>query len=140
MPERVYMNRIPGQERIHVAFLAAEIPDLLEDLYESSLGRNPATETLRLILENAREQFTPKEPAPKFQCDGFHWIGQPFSTCDNCGVPAWFHAGMHVYPSGSGPFATDPGRTEPWKPGEAEAMKAKFEAARASALARSKEQ
>lgn len=58
MPERVYMNRRPGEFRIHVEITDAEIPDLLEDLYESSLGRNPATEKLRLILEQAAKAFT----------------------------------------------------------------------------------
>lgn len=58
MPERVYMNRRPGEFAIHVEITDEEIPDLLEDLYESSLGRNPATEKLRLILERAAEVFT----------------------------------------------------------------------------------
>lgn len=128
MPERVYINSIPGQQRIHVAILANEIPDLLEDLYESSLGRNPATETLRLILESARERFTPKPDAPKPECDGFHWIGQPFYCCDNCSRPAWEHEGMHVFDPGSGPFGFDPGRTEPWEPGEADKIRQKWEA------------
>lgn len=24
-------------------------------------------------------------------CFGFQWIGQPFSSCDNCGHPYWEH-------------------------------------------------
>lgn len=61
MPERVYMSRRPGEHRIHVEITAEEIPELLEDLYESSLGRNPATEKLRQILESAAEAFRAEE-------------------------------------------------------------------------------
>lgn len=25
------------------------------------------------------------------QCEGFAWIGQPITTCDNCGQPGWDH-------------------------------------------------
>lgn len=25
-------------------------------------------------------------------CYGFQWIGQPFSSCDNCGHPQWEHS------------------------------------------------
>ena len=25
-------------------------------------------------------------------CYGFQWIGQPFSSCDNCGHPFWEHS------------------------------------------------
>ncbi len=25
-------------------------------------------------------------------CYGFQWIGQPFSSCDNCGHPYWKHS------------------------------------------------
>lgn len=24
-------------------------------------------------------------------CEGFQWIGQPFSSCDRCGRPYWEH-------------------------------------------------
>jgi hypothetical protein len=57
MPERVYMNRVPGEERIHIEFRVGEIAAVLEDLDESSLGRNPETETLRRLLEQAQRQF-----------------------------------------------------------------------------------
>ncbi len=57
MPERVYVNRIPGEERIHVEILAAEIPALLEDLEESSIGVNPATVTLIRILRDSARRF-----------------------------------------------------------------------------------
>ncbi len=25
-------------------------------------------------------------------CYGFQWIGQPFTSCDNCGHPYWVHS------------------------------------------------
>ena len=25
------------------------------------------------------------------ECKGFQWIGQPMSSCDRCGQPAWTH-------------------------------------------------
>jgi hypothetical protein len=57
MPERVYMNQIPGEERIHLEITAGEIDGILEDLNESSLGRTPEAESLRLILEEAATAF-----------------------------------------------------------------------------------
>lgn len=26
------------------------------------------------------------------KCYGFQWVGQPFSSCDNCGKPYWEHS------------------------------------------------
>lgn len=57
-------------------------------------------------------------------CEGFHWIGQPFYCCDNCGRPAWEHVGMH---RPGGPFTDEAGHVEPWKPGEAEGIREKWE-------------
>ena len=69
------------------------------------------------------------EPTP---CpDGFRWIGQPFWSCDGCGLPAWDHVGMN---QADGPAWS--GRLTPWKPGEAAAIRVRWEtsmyAARAS--------
>jgi len=57
VPERVYMNRIPGEERIHVEILAADIPLLLEDLEETSLGVNAPTAALVQLLREAQARF-----------------------------------------------------------------------------------
>lgn len=89
------------------------------------------------LLANVRAEWAETEqPIPyvlaepaEAACDGFRWIGQPLSTCDGCGRPAWEHAGMHVYPRSSGPFDTIPGWTKPWAPGEADAIRAKWEVA-----------
>ncbi len=44
------------------------------------------------------------------ECEAFAWIGQPITSCDDCGRPAWDHAGRSK--SGGGPF--DAGVVEPW--------------------------
>lgn len=63
------------------------------------------------------------EAAPKTPCpDGFHWIGQSFRHCDQCGLPAWEHAGWAELPKGGGPFDTRPLVLTPFKPGEAELL------------------
>ena len=52
MPERIYLNRRPGDERIHIEIPDNEIADLLDDLAE-----NPdwfeATKSLRSVLVQA---------------------------------------------------------------------------------------
>ena len=59
------------------------------------------------------------------ECRGFYWIGQPFSSCDNCGRPAWEHDGMQE-PDRDNPFSGDPGTVRVWEPGEADAIRAKW--------------
>jgi hypothetical protein len=54
----------------------------------------------------------------------FHWIGQPFTSCDQCGWPAWDHPGLAV-PERDVPFGGMKLRV--WEPGEAEAIRAKWE-------------
>jgi hypothetical protein len=71
-------------------------------------------------------------------CQGFVWIGQPFTTCDRCGQPAWEHAGEEVPVEGAGPF--DNRRTvRPWKPGQADAIRAKWAPEQAAAAQQPKE-
>lgn len=57
-------------------------------------------------------------------CEGFHWIGQSFEFCDNCGRPAWEHRGHHIPGS---PFTDDGGTVREWEPGEADKIRAKWE-------------
>lgn len=56
MPERVYMNRIPGEERIHVEIRAEEIPGILKDL---ALGVDSSPEALELwrLLKKAQRDL-----------------------------------------------------------------------------------
>ncbi|MGW0032990.1 hypothetical protein ACWDXD_24635 [Streptomyces sp. NPDC003314] len=56
--ERIYMNRIPGQERIHVEISENEISDLLDDLKEIS-GAFAATRQFREILQAAEYAISP---------------------------------------------------------------------------------
>lgn len=57
-------------------------------------------------------------------CDGFVWIGQPMTSCDRCGQPAWEHQGLDQPPAD--PFSDAPSTVRPWEPGEAEAIRAKW--------------
>lgn len=76
-------------------------------------------------LADEEQQAETQAPEPPPVCEGFRWIGQSFATCDRCGQPAWDHAGEEVPVEGAGPFDTR--RTvRPWKPGEADAIRAKW--------------
>ena len=67
-------------------------------------------------------------PEPPRGCDGFRWIGQPFTSCDGCGRPAWEHKGMQVLKEGSSPFGGSAMEWEvrPWAPGHMERVKAEL--------------
>jgi hypothetical protein len=70
------------------------------------------------------------DPEP---CRGFRWIGQPFSSCDDCGKPAWEHEGeMRLKAGAPMPGPGDCWELRPWKPGEAEAIRRKWEGWRPS--------
>jgi hypothetical protein len=38
------------------------------------------------------------------KCYGFMWVGQPFTSCDNCGQPYWEHTHEEVPHPAGGPF------------------------------------
>ena len=46
------------------------------------------------------------------ECRAFHWIGQDFASCDNCGRDIREHDGMHGPPST--PFGRDDERVVPF--------------------------
>ncbi|MFD4795970.1 hypothetical protein ACFV07_07875 [Streptomyces anulatus] len=54
--DRIYMNRIPGSERIHIEIASNEVADLLDDLDENPEWFD-ATKKLRAILVKANEAF-----------------------------------------------------------------------------------
>ncbi len=56
---------------------------------------------------------------------GFVWLGQPFTSCDRCGQPAWEHTGIDVPDPDL--FSDAPGGVRPWLPGEADAIRRKWE-------------
>jgi hypothetical protein len=65
------------------------------------------------------------EPGETPACVWFAWIGQPFSSCDRCGRPAWEHRGEETFAADS-PFDGLPPFGRPWRPGEADAIKARW--------------
>lgn len=67
-------------------------------------------------------EITPQAAA---KCRWFVWVGQPWTSCEVCGRPAWDHDGEAV-PDGQ-PFTRLIGK--PWRDGEADRMRARFEAA-----------
>lgn len=56
MPDRIYMNRIAGQRRIHIELADHEIADILDDLDEEPDAFD-ATKQLRALLVTANEDF-----------------------------------------------------------------------------------
>jgi len=81
-----------------------------------------AAELRRVAADTGHDDSETEAPPV---CQGFVWIGQPFTTCDRCGQPAWEHAGEEVPVEGAGPFDSE--RTvRPWKPGQADAIRAKW--------------
>lgn len=64
-------------------------------------------------------------PQAAASCRWFVWVGQPWTSCEVCGRPAWDHDGEPV-PDGY-PITRLVGR--PWRDGEADRIRARFEAA-----------
>jgi hypothetical protein len=80
----------------------------------------------RAGLDGSQERGDASEPAP--ECRGFRWIGQPFTSCDGCGRPAWEHEGVMRLHDGAAITGVDSDVWElrPWAPGEAEAVERKW--------------
>lgn len=55
--DRIYMNRIPGSERIHLEIAANEVADLLDDLPPENPEWFDATKKLRALLVTAHADF-----------------------------------------------------------------------------------
>ncbi|MFJ6487058.1 hypothetical protein [Streptomyces californicus] len=55
--DRIYMNRIPGSERIHIEIASHEVADLLDDLPDENPEWFDATKKLRAILAQADKDF-----------------------------------------------------------------------------------
>lgn len=89
-------------------------------------GPGCGTSPSRMADEAQQPEALPATPEAPPVCEGFQWIGQSFATCERCGQPAWDHAGEEVAVEGAGVFDTR--RTvRPWKPGQADAIRAKWE-------------
>ncbi|MFD3741079.1 hypothetical protein [Streptomyces sp. NPDC058629] len=55
--DRIYMNRVPGSERIHIEIASNEVADLLDDLPTEDPEWFDATKKLRAILVKANDDF-----------------------------------------------------------------------------------
>lgn len=65
--DRIYMNRVPGSERIHIEIAENEVADLLDDLPNENPEWFDATKKLRAILVRSSTDFghthrDPEEP------------------------------------------------------------------------------
>lgn len=70
-----------------------------------------------------------QEPPAAVQCVGFQWIGQPMTSCDDCGRPAWDHDGWAVPErQPTNPFDDVPMVLRPWEPSQREAVRRRWEA------------
>lgn len=47
-------------------------------------------------------------------CVAFKWVGQPITSCDDCGKPAWEHVGMERLRRQADPFGTEGWFNSPW--------------------------
>lgn len=61
--DRIYMNRIPGSERIHIEIAVNKIADLLDDFTPAD-DAYEATKNLHRILTDAYRVFAPELAPP----------------------------------------------------------------------------
>ncbi|MBP5926674.1 hypothetical protein F3K32_42465 [Streptomyces sp. LBUM 1483] len=61
--DRIYMNRVPGSERIHIEIAENEIADLLDD-FAPGPDAFEATKKLHRILVDAYRVFAPQLAPP----------------------------------------------------------------------------
>ena len=107
---------------------------VLAEVHRSNMTKEPgptgkAVKGKRYEPPNIATALSFAAPPSNLPCpEGFHWIGQPFTTCDECGLPAWEHEGMADLPLNAGPFNAD-WVLRPWQPGEREACRAKWDPA-----------
>lgn len=68
-------------------------------------------------------------PTDKPECRWFRWIGQSFLHCDGCSQPAWEHEGSRELKKDAPMFGggDDVWVGRPWKPGEADAIRRKWD-------------
>jgi hypothetical protein len=44
------------------------------------------------VITGGEPPKPPEPPEPPRPCPGFRWIGQPYTSCDRCGLPYWEHS------------------------------------------------
>lgn len=82
MPTRIHMNRIPGEQRIHVELTAHDINDILDDLRDLGEAKLPATRALVAILDESADIFgiaATRKPADESICPGH-------TDCQRCDI------------------------------------------------------
>lgn len=101
----------PEQEK-DLARAARKILEEIDDLGdEITLGLKQAWGELCTALEASGIETVPEPtPEPVRPCEGFAWIGQALTSCDECGRPVWEHPGERRH---SDPFS-DAYEVEPW--------------------------
>ena len=62
--DRIYMNRVPGNERIHIEIADHEIADVLDDFTPAD-DAFEATKKLHRILVDAYRVFAPELAPPR---------------------------------------------------------------------------
>lgn len=78
-------------------------------------------------LDNADEVFKGDvADAESPLCEWFAWVGQPYSSCDRCGRPAWEHRGEEDFAAMKSPFDTAAPAGREWAPGEADKIRKKW--------------
>lgn len=94
MPERIYLNKIPGQERVHVELHPAEIADVLDDFTPDAEAFDSTKALYRLLVESLAV-FSPTladvaKPgptgAPRCVC------GDPIERWTGPVDPGWVHS------------------------------------------------
>lgn len=64
-------------------------------LFSTLTGISTAIEPTRAV---------PAWTRPEGVCPAFRWIGQAFTSCDECGQPYWDHTHEEIAAPGSRPF------------------------------------
>jgi len=103
----------------------------LTDNRDEALANGIPADLIDMLIadaESATEPATETPPdAAKPPCEWFHWVGQPFYSCDQCGRPAWEHKGRLAPPQTLGADEADKGI--PWTDDERESCRRKWEPA-----------
>jgi len=104
----------------------------LTDHRDEALANGIPADLIDMLIADAEAATQPAARTPpqdtKPPCEWFHWIGQPFYSCDQCGRPAWEHKGRLAPPQS--PFSSS-GSDEgiPWTDEERESCRRKWEPA-----------
>jgi hypothetical protein len=119
-----WLRRVPQLIRGRVALEAWLLDAHQRHRSEVQLGEplsviaDNITEALGILLPGLRppsvDETAEPESVPHVPCpEGFHWIGQSFESCDQCGLPADMHAGWAI-PTSDSPMGDTQFELRPW--------------------------